>query len=390
MVVLVFFLHLPVPNGNLKDKLKRIDYIGTLIVLAFATLFLLAMNFGGQTFPWKSAAVIVPLVLTGLLVALLIFIETKVAEPLLPPRLFKNRTISAVVATNWFFGMTFFSMVYYLPIYFQVVREDSAMWSGIRLIPMELLIAVFSTFAGIFISKTGIFKPLLPIGMGLLTLSVGLISLFGEDTPFSKIYGFTVIGGAGLGFMFSSAIIALQASAEPRDIAVVTGLGNFSRILGGALGVAISSAILNSSLAQDLPAVVPADIVQNVLASSEYVRNGCPAEYVEFVLSCYLDALRLIWYVMTAMCGVGFCASLLVRSAPVLKADQKQQNDTNDKIENHNNDTDTKIETSLAFVDHETHPDHVEEGVIAIDMQSTKDQAASHHHDAGENLNKRD
>lgn len=54
------------------------------------------------------------------------------------------------------------------------------MWSGIRLIPMESLITVFSTFAGIFISKTGIFKPLLLIGMGLLTLSVGLISLFGE------------------------------------------------------------------------------------------------------------------------------------------------------------------------------------------------------------------
>ncbi|KAI8646263.1 major facilitator superfamily domain-containing protein [Parasitella parasitica] len=387
LAVLTFFLHLPVPKGDLKDKLKRIDYVGTLIVLAFATLFLLAMNFGGQTFPWKSAAVIVPLVLTGLLVALLIFIEGKVAEPLLPPRLFKNRTISAVLATNWFFGMTFFSMVYYLPIYFQVVREDSAMWSGIRLIPMELLIAVFSTISGLFISKTGIFKPLLPIGMGLLTLCVGLISLFGQDTLFSEIYGITVIGGSGLGFMFSSAIIALQASAEPRDIAVVTGLGNFSRILGGALGVAISSAILNSSLAQDLTALVPADVVQNVLASSEYVRHGCPPEYVQDVLDCYLDALRLIWYVMTAMCGVGFFLSLFVKPAPILKADQKQQSDAS---ADRDATADAKIETPCAFIDHETHPDHVKESVLAIDMQPSKDQvAAHHHHDDGANLNKR-
>ncbi|KAL0141946.1 major facilitator superfamily domain-containing protein [Mucor lusitanicus] len=389
LFVLVFFLHLPVPQGNLKDKLKRIDYVGTCIVLAFATLFLLAMNFGGQTFPWKSAAVIVPLVLTGLLVALLIFIEGKVAEPLLPPRLFKNRTISAVLATNWFFGMTFFSMVYYLPIYFQVVREDSAMWSGIRLIPMELLIAVFATFSGLFISKTGIFKPLLPIGMGLLTLCVGLISTFGEDTSWSKVYGFTVIGGTGLGCMFSSAIIALQASAEPRDIAVVTGLGNFSRILGGALGVAISSAILNSSLAQDLSPLVPPDVVQSVLGSSEYVRHGCPPQYVEIVLDCYLNALRLIWYVMTAMCGVGFFLSLLVKPAPVLKADQKKEEGN---AAHENQQDSSKVETPpAAFTDHETHPDHVEEGVIAIDMQPTKNQSASqhHHHDDGENLNKR-
>lgn len=160
LVVLVFFLHLPIPSGGLKEKLKRIDYIGTLIVLVFATLFLLAMNFGGQTFPWKSAAVIVPLVLTGLLVMALIYVETKVAEPLMPPRLFKNRSVASVLATNWFFGMTFFSLVYYLPIYFQVILGDSAMWSGIRLIPMELLIAVFATFSGLFISKMGIFKPL--------------------------------------------------------------------------------------------------------------------------------------------------------------------------------------------------------------------------------------
>lgn len=160
LAVLLFCLHLPVPKGSLKDKLKRIDYLGTLTVLAAATLFLLAMNFGGQTFPWKSAAVIVPLVLTGLLIAFLAFIETKIPEPLMPPRLFKNRSIVAVLCANWFFGINFFSLVYYLPVYFQVVRGDNAMWSGIRLIPMQLLIAVFSTCSGLFISKYGIYKPL--------------------------------------------------------------------------------------------------------------------------------------------------------------------------------------------------------------------------------------
>ncbi|OBZ85304.1 putative MFS-type transporter C16A3.17c [Choanephora cucurbitarum] len=320
LAILFFFLHTPVPKGNFKDKLKRIDYAGTLTVLAFATLFLLAMNFGGQTFPWKSAAVIVPLVLTGLLVGLLIFVETKVAEPLMPPRLFRNQSVVSVLSTNWFFGMTFFSMVYYLPIYFQVVKEDSAMWSGIRLIPMEMLIAAFATFAGIFISKVGLYKPLPPMGMALLTISVGLLCLFDENTPFSAIYGYTVIGGAGLGLMFSSAIIALQASSEPRDIAVVTGLGNFSRILGGALGVAVSSAILNSSLAKDLPLVIPQEIVQKVLDSSDYVRHGCPPEYVPIVIENYVEALRLIWYVMTGMCGTGFFCSLFIKNGSVLKS----------------------------------------------------------------------
>lgn len=156
--MIIFFLHLPVPQGGLKEKFKRIDYIGTLTVLAFATLFLLAMNFGGQTFPWKSAAVIVPLVLTALLIGFLIFVETKVAEPLLPPRIFKNRSVCMILSANWFFGMAFFSLVFYLPIYFQVVRGDTAMWSGIRLIPMQLLTAVFSSISGVIISKIGYYK----------------------------------------------------------------------------------------------------------------------------------------------------------------------------------------------------------------------------------------
>lgn len=130
-------------------------------MLAFSTLFLLALNFGGQMFPWNSAAVIVPLVLSVLLVGLLVIVESKYAkEPLMPPRLFKNRSVVSVLTTNWFFGMSFFAALYYLPVYFQVVRNDTAMWSGIRLIPMQMVTCIFSTFSGFFISKKGVYRPL--------------------------------------------------------------------------------------------------------------------------------------------------------------------------------------------------------------------------------------
>ncbi|CEP16105.1 hypothetical protein [Parasitella parasitica] len=314
MIILIFFLRLPTPQGKLSDKLKRVDYAGTVIVLAFATLFLLALNFGGQEFPWKSAAVIVPLVLSILLVGLLVIVEKKFSrEPIFPPRLFTNRSVVSVVLTNWFFGMTFFSAVYYLPIYFQVVRNDSAMWSGIRLIPMQMVLTVLSTIVGVTISKTGVYRPLIYVGMALLTLWIGLFSLFKEDTPFSQIYGITVIGGAGLGCLFSSTIIALQASVEPKDIAVVTGLGNFARILGGALGVAISSAVLNSQLTQELPKVLPMEEAAKVIQSSEYVNHGLPAEYLTVTLRVYVESLQLIWYVLIPMSGLGFIASLFVK-----------------------------------------------------------------------------
>ncbi|GAN05514.1 MFS general substrate transporter [Mucor ambiguus] len=312
MLVLFFFLRLPTPQGKLMDKLKRVDYAGTVIVLAFATLFLLALNFGGQEFPWKSAAVIVPLVLSILLIGLLVLVEKKFAkEPIMPPRLFTNRSVVSVILTNWFFGMTFFSAVYYLPIYFQVVRNDSAMWSGIRLIPMQMVLTVLSTLVGLTISKTGVYRPLICV----------------------EIYGITIIGGAGLGCLFSSTIIALQASVEPKDIAVVTGLGNFARILGGALGVgkirilvelelacssfasfvAISSAVLNSQLTQELPKYLPMEEAVKVIQSSEYVNHGLPTEYLATTLRVYVESLQLIWYVLIPMAGLGFISSLFVK-----------------------------------------------------------------------------
>ncbi|GAA5798020.1 hypothetical protein HPULCUR_003418 [Helicostylum pulchrum] len=323
VVVLVLFLRLPTPQGKLSDKLKRVDYAGTVIVLAFSTLFLLALNFGGQMFPWNSAAVIVPLVLSVLLVGLLVIVESKYAkEPLMPPRLFKNRSVVSVLTTNWFFGMSFFAALYYLPVYFQVVRNDTAMWSGIRLIPMQMVTCIFSTFSGFFISKKGVYRPLIIIGMTLLTLCTGLLALFKAHTPISQIYGVTVIGGIGLGCLFSSTIIALQASVEPKDIAVVTGLGNFSRILGGALGVAIGSTVLNVHLAENLPKVLSPELAATVIQSASFVNDGLPEEFKAVTIQVYVDAIQLIWFVFTPMSALGLLASCFVQHYSVRK--QKQ------------------------------------------------------------------
>ncbi|KAI8575503.1 hypothetical protein K450DRAFT_261509 [Umbelopsis ramanniana AG] len=314
MAIIFFFLDSPIPKGTIKEKLKRVDYVGTMIVLSFATLFLLAMNFGGQTFPWKSAAVIVPLVLTVVLIVALCVVESRFAkEPIMPPRLFKSRSVVAIMCTNFFFGSTFFAMVYYLPVYMQVVRGDSATQSGLRLIPMQLVICVLSTGAGWAISRFGQWKPFLHFGTAILCVGTGLLSLFDENSSWSMVYGITSFCGLGIGSLYGSALIGIQASAEPRDIAVVTGLCNFTRILGGALGIAIASAIINSSLTASLPQHMPSEYALQVIDSSLYVRDGLPSQYFEPTMVCYVAALKLLWQVMTAFSGVGFLASLFIK-----------------------------------------------------------------------------
>lgn len=90
-------------------------------------------------------------------------------------------------------------------------------------------------------------------------------------------------------------------------LAVVTGLNNFSRVLGGALGVAIASAVLNSFLQKNLPGVLPEQYVLEVFNSPEYIRNGLPEEYIHLATEVYVESLRYVWYILIAMSSVGTC-----------------------------------------------------------------------------------
>lgn len=158
----------------------------------------------------------------------------------------------------------------------------------------------------------------------------------------------------------------MQASVEPKDIgnaniiilreskflilriyvAVVTGLGNFSRILGGALGIgktfeqnlepaytsqlnksliAVSSAVLNSQLKQELPKILPLNEAMAVIQSSEYVNHMLPKEYLADTLKVYADALRLIWYVLIPMSSMGFISSFFVKHHSTRRPEPKKE-----------------------------------------------------------------
>ncbi|KAI9300737.1 major facilitator superfamily domain-containing protein [Cunninghamella echinulata] len=198
VLFIIFFFHETIPKASFMSKLKRIDYLGTILILISAILFLLALNMGGTMYPWKSAPVIAPLVLSLVFIIIFAVVECKYAvEPIFPPYIFKNQSCVAILLTNFFSGIYFFSVVFYLPNYYQVIKGDSAMWSGIRLLPFQLVISFFSTLAGILISKLATFRIFIWSGCFIITLDMGLLSILDVDTDFALIYGFLIIGSMG-------------------------------------------------------------------------------------------------------------------------------------------------------------------------------------------------
>ncbi|SAM07154.1 hypothetical protein [Absidia glauca] len=283
-------------------------------ILTAAILLILALNFGGMTNTWNSVSVVVPLVLSIVLIAVFGVIEWKFAvDPILSPHLIRNRSLMMVCISNATFGANLFTVLYYLPLYLQVVKGDSTELSSIHLMPMRIATVVTSVSTGPLTGKTMCYRPYLWTGMIIIILHVGLISLFGVDTSYAEIFGITFFGGCGLGIVFPATAIAIISSIEPKHISVANGFGHFCRLLGASFGIAIANSVLNTGLQNRLPSILPPEYIEPVISSSLFVRDGLPDQYKAATLQVYADVLRMIWYTMIPLTSIGKRTYLLYR-----------------------------------------------------------------------------
>lgn len=257
------------------EKLKRLDWYGSILTIAWAVLVLLGLSWAGNEYPWASAAVLAPLIIGIALLGVFIMVEAKlVALPLIPLRIFKNKTVASSMAATFFSGMIFYSALYYLPTYFQVVRGTSPIRSGVLLLPLVTVQTVASFASGILVSKTGDYYWNLVIGFSMWSIGVGLLSLLDENTPLAKVVGYQILYGAGAGQTFQTSLVAIQASVERKEMATATGLRNFLRMLGGTLALTICSTIVNNIVRQRIRQLgLSADEVDAVLSDPTSVQS---------------------------------------------------------------------------------------------------------------------
>ncbi|KAI7850457.1 major facilitator superfamily domain-containing protein [Circinella umbellata] len=317
-ITLVIWLKLPAmkQQESFNEKLKRIDFAGTLIIMACITSFLLAMNFGGQLYPWNSLPVVLLIVFSGILLLVLLVVEAKIPkEPLLPLRILTNRSLLGSFCANTVFGGVFTSALYVLPNYFQIVKGDEAMWAGIRILPMLLVIPLVSIVTGIVISRAGIYRYFITGSMAIMMIGVGLISKFTIDTPWSIIYGSIAGFGIGCAPMFSSLIISVQAAVPSADVAVASGLAFLLFDIGAAIGIAITSAVLNTRLNHLLPnTMISTEYVSMIIQDPMIIRSRkLPQQYFQTALDIYAQSLRDSFLVLLAFPAIGFLASLLIK-----------------------------------------------------------------------------
>lgn len=211
-LIILFFLDIKTPKTPLRKGLKAVDWLGALTMVSGVIMFLLGLEFGGISHPWKSATVLCLIIFGVLVIGIFFLIEWRVAPyPLMPLDLFSKRSNLAALSTCFFHAFVFIPGNYFLPLYFQAVLGATPILSGVYLLPQAVALSFLSAFTGVFIKKTGQYLPMIWFGMVMMTIGFGLFIDFDVNSSWAKIIVYQIIAGIGVGPNFQAPLIALQS-----------------------------------------------------------------------------------------------------------------------------------------------------------------------------------
>ena len=325
----IFYINLPLgflalavlaatlPAQSLR-RAHSIDYAGAaLLALVLASVTLVA-DLGGLAYPWSSPLIVGLMVTAAAGLALFLAVERRAAEPVLPPRLFAHRTFSIGTTVGLIVGFALFGSVTYMPIFLQVVKEQSPTTSGLQMVPMMLGMLLTSVISGQVISRTGRYR-LFPIaGTAVMTVGLFLLSRLDADSTATYASVLMLLLGLGMGMVMQVLVIAVQNSVEYRDLGVATSGATLFRLIGGSVGTAILGAIFASRLAVHLSTANPN------LASDTALRGTSAAtlasltpEMRTLYSHAFADSLGTVFLVAAVVCAFGVVLAFFLPERPL-------------------------------------------------------------------------
>ncbi|KAF0452659.1 MFS general substrate transporter [Gigaspora margarita] len=311
IIAVIFFLRMKKPTGSLLEKIKRVDFIGIAVMIAATVCILLPLNWGGSTYAWNSPVIIVLLCLGAVGYIIFGLVENYVVEPIAPPHLFKNMNVLSCFFVSFFQGMVFFGLIFYIPLYFQVVREVSATESGLDFLPYILSVVVCLFLSGQIFSRTdkiSFFYANL-FASSLTIIGAGLNTMWKANTGFGELIGIMIIGGIGIGTSIQTITLCIQGLAEAKDLASVTALSLFFRSIGAVFGIALSGTVYNNKLSQELSTLV---LPSSFSTQSVYSIESLPPDTKILVIDAYVSAFQFVFYFMILYSGLMFISGLFM------------------------------------------------------------------------------
>ncbi|WP_078863743.1 MDR family MFS transporter [Streptomyces sp. AcH 505] len=241
------FIHTAAPTVRAK-----IDYLGTGLLTAGIVALTLLTSWAGSEYGWASAQIIGLAVVSVAALIAFGYVQRRVAEPLMPPRMFRDRNFIIAQALSFFGGAAMFTATNFLPQYTQYARGVSSTTGGLLLIPMMLGMVDMMVVAAILVTKTGKYRIYPILGGALVT--VGMLLLLVLDAGTNTLVGslLTAVIGLGVGCLVQNTVVITMNSVEIRDMGAGTGANTLARLIGGSLGVALLGSLFSNRLEDTL------------------------------------------------------------------------------------------------------------------------------------------
>jgi len=273
----------------------------------------------------------VPLILgTCGLIGFALFEEYVAAEPLIRLIVFKNWTAAVTYAGTFLQGMILWSLLYYLPLYYEAVKGQTPIIAGISIFPETFTVAPAEVVVGILITKTGRYRWAIWGGWVLTILGTGLLYLLDVHTSTVRWIFINLVSGLGLGMLFPSMAFAIQASSTNADLAFAIAMFAFFRAFGQAVGVAIGGTIFQNQMKIKLLAypglAAKADQYSRDATSLVRIIKGTQDAALKLQLQqSYADALKIVWVTMCGLSALGFVLSLWTKGLDLNKPLETEQ-----------------------------------------------------------------
>jgi MFS family permease len=280
-----------------------VDYAGAVLLAAGIVALLLGLFEFGTSVGWALLA------LSGLLLAGLVWVERRATDPIIPLALFKDSIFAAACSQGVLAGWALFGSLSFVPLFVQAVLGTSATSAGATLAPM-LLGWVFSSIVGSRLLLRFSYRTIALSGMVLLTIGALLMSRIGVNTTQASLVVYLAMMGVGMGLSIPAFMIAVQSMVPPRHMGAATSTVQFSRSIGGALGVSVMGVVLSSRLVTHLveAGLDPAAISVNSLLDP--VAQATTSLVLEDTLrSALAGAIQGVFVLAFIAAGLGLVAT---------------------------------------------------------------------------------
>ncbi|KAI9685961.1 MAG: hypothetical protein M1820_010699 [Bogoriella megaspora] len=307
---------------SIREKIKELDLIGLVAFWPTIICLLLALQWGNSEYHWRNARIIVLFVLSGL--GFGVFVATQIWQKdraIVPLSVVRERAVWASALYSFFLFGSFLVVAYYLPIYFQAIKGDTATESGIHNLPSILGNTVFSLVAGGMVFGFGYYTWACIVSSILAAVGSGLLSTLTEQSDSAYWIGYQTLYGAGIGFGLQQPLIAIQTALPDHQVSEGTAIMIFVQTFGGTVFIAVAQNVFNNKLienviAQHIPVNPAALLSQGALQISKLVEP----QFLDELKYAYNKSLTQTFYVPVATAGLSILGSVFIPWLSVRKA----------------------------------------------------------------------